>query len=80
MIGKSRTDVGRSCGEQKETGDHIMFTCPAWEHSRPKRWIKKVWRTWECWEDLELKVWVDKGEGEEPDMNHVYSFLAKLWL
>ena len=37
MIGKSRTDVCRGCGDQKETGDHIMFTCPAWEHSRPKR-------------------------------------------
>ena len=28
--------------------------------------------------ELELKVWVDKGEGDKPDVNHVHSFLAKL--
>ena len=25
-----------------------------------------------------MKVWVDKGEGDEPDLNHVHSFLVKL--
>ena len=63
------------CGEEIETGEHVMFSCPTWEHLRPKRWIKMVWQMWECWEDLELKVCIDKGEEGEPDVNHVYVFL-----
>ena len=80
LIGKSRTDACKKCGEEIETGDHVMFSCPAWEHLRPKRWIKKVWRMWECWEDLELKVWVDKREEGEPDVNHIHIFLSKFGL
>ena len=80
LIGKSRTDASRKCGEEMETGDHVMFPCPAWEHLRPKRWIKEVWRKWECWEDLQLKVWIDKGEEGEPDVNHIHVFLSKLEL
>ena len=44
------------------------------------RWIKQVWRTWECWEDLELKVWIDKGDEGELDVNHIHVFLSKLGL
>ena len=69
LIGKSRTDVCRKSGEENETGDHVMFSCPAWEHRRPKRWIERVWRARECWEDLEVKIWIDKGEEGEPDVN-----------
>ena len=29
LIGKSRTDACRKCGEEMETGDHVMFSCPA---------------------------------------------------
>ena len=56
LIGKSRTDACRKCREGMETGDHVIFSYPAWEHLRPKRWINKVWQTREGWEDLELKV------------------------
>ena len=37
LIGKSRTDGCRKCGEEIEMGDYVIFSCPAWEHLRPKR-------------------------------------------
>ena len=39
-----------------------------------------MWWTWEFSEDLELKIWIDKGEEGEPDVNHICVFLSKLGL
>ena len=45
-----------------------MFACPEWEQWRVRRCIGDKFRTWE---DLGLKVWVDKGKDEGIDRMQV---------
>ena len=54
----------------------MVFDCIHWDLRRPTRKIGDEWRKWRTWEDLDLKVWVDKGGEGEEDVNHVYIFFS----
>ena len=78
LIGKAERDVCRWCKGRSETGEHLVFDCIHWDFRRPIRKIGENWRKWKTWEDLDLKVWVDKGGEGEKDVNHVYIFFSQL--
>ena len=78
MIGKAERDVCRWCKRRSEFGEHVVFDCIHWDFRRPTRRIGEEWRKWKAWEDLDLKVWVDKGGEGEKDGNHVYIFFSQL--
>ena len=74
----TKCDVCRWCKRNSETGEHLVFECIHWDFRRPTRKIGEEWRKWKTWEDLDLKVWVDKGGEGEKDVNHVYIFFSEL--
>ena len=78
LIGKAERDGCRWCKRGSETGEHLVFDCIHWDFRRPTRKIGREWRKWKKWEDLDLKVWVDKGGEGEKDVNHVYIFFSQL--
>ena len=78
LMGKAERDVCKWCKRGSETGEHLVFDCIHWDLRRPTRKIGEEWRKWKTWEDLDLKVWVDKGSKGEKDVNHVYIFFSQL--
>ena len=74
VLGKADMDVCRWCKSNSETAEHLVFECIHWDFRRPTRKIGEEWRRWKTWEDLDLKVRVDKGGEGEKDVNHVYIF------
>ena len=78
VLGKADRDVCRWCKRDSETGEHLVFDCIHWDFRRPTRKIGEKWRKWKSWEDLDLKVWVDKGGEGKKDVNHVYIFFSEL--
>ena len=55
-----------------------MFDGIHWDFRRPTRKIGEGWRKWKTWEDLDLKVWVEKGGAGKKDVDHVYIFFSEL--
>ena len=56
----------------------MVFDSMYWDFRRPTRRIGGEWRKWKTWEDLDLKVWVNKGVEGEKDVNYVYIFFSQL--
>ena len=77
VLGKTVRDICRWCKRGSETGEHLVFDCIHWDFKRPTRKIGEEWRKWRSWEDLDLKVWVDKGGEGKKDVNHVYIFFSE---
>src|SRR6266576_421358 len=82
LIGKATSDTCRGCGEEPETGDHVVFRCKRWNHLQVRRDIDGIRRIWECWEDLDLGVWVDweetAGGTDVNKTDHVRNFFSKV--
>ena len=78
MIGRAERDVCRWCKRGSETGEQLVFDCIHSDLRRSTRKIEEEWRKWKTWEDLDLKVWVDRGGEGEKDVNHVYIFFSQL--
>ena len=78
LIGRTDSPTCRFCGEEEETGYHITFECPFWGRQRVKRWVEGTFRTWRTWEELNLRVWVDKGVDGGKDVDHVRRFFSEV--
>ena len=78
LIVKAERDVCRWCKRGSETGKHLVLDCIHWDFIWPTRKIGEEWRKSKTWEDLDLKVSVDKGGEGEKDVNHVYIFFSQL--
>ena len=74
LWGKANRDVCRWCKGNSETGEHLVFDCIQWDFRRPTRTIVEEWRKWRIWEDLDLKVWIDKGGKGNKHFNYAYMF------